>query len=122
MKKMNSHNELPIKTNKSKQSSRRRFLKFSATSSAAIAAGSTLGLAPTAVMADDFSSRDRDRSLAGKNRAITSTGLRIHSAKKSLYHTLRLPDQKNNNDEHRYSKESFLPASQKPCLVTNSVK
>jgi len=117
MKKFNSHNGAPLNENNSKKPSRRRFLKFSATSGAAIAAGSTLGLAPTAAVADDFSSRNRDRALRGQNRAVTSASLKIHGAKKSLYHTLRLPDQKDNNDERRYRQDRFYASFTKtlPC-------
>lgn len=94
-------------------SSRRKFLKVSATSGAALAAGSAISLAPTAALADDFSSRSGDRSLGGSNRAVAAASLKIHNAKKRLYETLSLPDQLDNNDERRYRNERFYASFSK---------
>ena len=95
------------------KSSRRRFLKISATSGAAVVAGSAISLAPSLAQADDFSVGDSDASLGGGNRAVQAAINKIYCARKRFSETAALPEQKDNNDENRYKNDNFYASYSK---------
>ena len=99
------------------QSSRRRFLKFSATSGAAVVAGSAFSMAADNAVADQFFASDGDRSHGGDNRASKAADYKIEHARDRYHETIALSDQKYNNDEKRYRNENFYASFSKtlPC-------
>lgn len=113
MEKIGRNNTTSIDEAKRGKSSRRTFLKLSATSGAAVAVGSAISLAPSLAQADDFSVGDGDGSLGGGNRAVRAAVNKIYCARKRFYETAALPDQNDNNDERRYRNENFYASFSK---------
>lgn len=106
------NNDIETKT----ETSRRDFLKLSATSGTAIAAGAALGLGgASSANADDFNPFQFEPSSPLGNRALKSAEIKIRAANTQFRDTLRLPTQFDNNDERRYASENFY-ASYSKCL------
>ncbi|GAB4197584.1 MAG: vanadium-dependent haloperoxidase [Wenzhouxiangellaceae bacterium] len=90
------------------QPSRRKFLKLSAGSGAALAAGAVAGTLPAQkALADDFSPFDVDPSAPGASRAIAAFRLKVRAGQQHLLDTYRLGHQLDNNDEQRYAGDNY---------------
>ncbi|MGH1540113.1 MAG: vanadium-dependent haloperoxidase [Arenicella sp.] len=105
-------------------SQRRKFLKLSASTGAAVASMGVLGTAQTAI-ADDFSALKPDRSLAGytgygRYRVVAAANLKQQALQQHFDETLALPVQWDNNDEKRYDDEPHFYASFSKTLPSNN--
>ncbi len=101
------------------ETSRRDFLKLSATSGTALAAGAALGLGgASSANADDFNPFQFEPSSPLGNRALKAAEINIRAANQQFRETLRLPTQFDNNDERRYASQNFY-ASYSKCLPCN---
>lgn len=100
--------------------SRRNFMKLGAASGAAVVAGSALSLTPIqTAQADDFSVFDTDAALGGDFRVTQAAQLKIDAAVQHFNETLALPDQLDNNDEHRYRNDRFYASFTKTLPSNN---
>ena len=97
--------------------SRRNFLRSGASMSAAVGLVGAASIGTSTAYADDFSVDQGDASLDGGNRAQTAAKLKRELANQQRNETFQLGDQKDNNDEQRYSSERFYASFYKTLLV-----
>ncbi len=96
------------------EKSRRKFLKLSVASGAAVASGGLISATvATSALADDFSVTDFDQSTPVGSRAEAAFKLRRKAARQHFNETLSLADQLDNNDEHRYKSQRFYASFSK---------